>query len=136
MLVAWKNGEQHYKGFGPVELLIADADLISRLNPDYVTSFENWPNFTKRTLGKYVLGTATAELQAMTGENWHYHLVMKFTRLADAQALYNHLRAGTISPVSNFEGQQSAVTAIRQFRDLWREFFLLCRVKLRQLEVG
>jgi hypothetical protein len=131
-MMFWKDGEN--AGFSTINLLHADERLLTENPNDYVTVITNWKNWQKRILGVYSLGTATAELTATTSDDWHYHLELKFVKLKDGQELYTLINAGKILPDVPYDGEQSG-TVVRHFRDLVREFLILCRVTLRRWEL-
>src|SRR3989344_5848008 len=117
MLAFW-NGKE--KSYGGASIMDTDRFEVERFKPDYMTWYDNWPNFHQRATGQYRLGTATSELIIINdaSRDWHYHLRMKFVKLEDGQKLYTLIYAGKILPVTSYEGTQHA-TVLRQFGDLW-----------------
>ncbi len=135
----YKNGDWLACG----SIVSPDVGKISWYKPENFTDITRWDNTNQpvRILGQYSLGTAKAELTLDRRHNengrfetWEYSLDLNCTRLEDGQELYILIRAGRISPNVPYDGAQSKNVA-RHFKDLFREFLVLCRVTLQRWEI-
>lgn len=142
----WRDGKEvrylkdddNGKCYGPHEILDLDPERIKRGGFDQITSHADWVGGSPRIPGIYQYGSAQAELsRRYSKEKGHFLYLVRMNcpgnRAGDLKELYRLIRVGEITPIADYNKPQ-VDTPARQFRDLLREFLLLCRIRLNQLE--
>jgi hypothetical protein len=130
-MYAYRNNRKEHLQVGL--LLSPDIGKIAEFKPDYFSEIIFWPRSgsPRRILGQYKFGFASAELR-VSQDNESYWLAVWFTKVEEGQKLYTLIMAGKIMPFAFYDGEQH-VTAVRNFADLWREFWMLLRTSVSNM---